>query len=130
MRQRATQCLGKEQLPGKSQSRFCSPTSRWPGQRVRWHEEQENGKLIQTSNSGVCAPFESVFRSHENVKAWLESSPNPEFEDLDDDSAWPSSFQSLGSSPAESVDHLSCSTRFGKVNPPGHARVSLIRFFS
>lgn len=134
IRQRATQCLGK-QLPDKTHNQLCSPTSRWPGSHgVVWHEEQENSKLIQTSSSRAPVASERIFRARETVKAWLESSPTSVFEDLDNESACPSSFESFSSSPAGSVDHLSYTTRFqktspGKVNPPGHARVNLIRIF-
>lgn len=129
MRQRATQCLGK-QLPDKPHSRPCNSTSRWSGHHVRWHEEQESSKLIRTSSSPVVVASERVFRSRETVKAWLESSPTSVLEDLDDESACPSSFESSNSSPVGSVDHLSCTTRFQnpipKSNPPGHARVSIM----
>jgi hypothetical protein len=113
MRQKATQRLGKH---------------------LRWHE-QESSKLIQTSSSPASVASERMFRSRETVKAWLESSPTSVLEDLDDESASPSSLESFNSSPAISdVDHLSYTTRFqnptSKNNPPGPARVSIILIFS
>lgn len=121
IRQRATQCLGKH-IPDKTNNRLCSPSSRWPGLRARWHEEQENSKLIQTSVTS-----ERIFRSRETVKAWLESSPSSVIDNGEEESAYSSSFDSFSSSPAGSVDHLSDTSGFqktspGKVNSPGHTR--------
>lgn len=134
MRQKATQRLGK-QLSDQPHGRPCNSTSRWLGHHVRWHEEQESSKLIQTSSSPVSVASERMFRSRETVKAWLESSPTSVLEDLDDESASPSSLESFNSSPAVSdVDRLSYTARFqnptSKNIPPGPARVSIILIFS
>ena len=129
VRQRVTQCLG-EQFSEKPHSRPCNPTSRWLGHRICWHEEQESSELIQKTRSSAPVVSERIFRSRETVKAWLESSPIFVLEDLDDESACPSSFESFTSSPALSVDHLSFTARFQnpapKVNLPAHARVRII----
>ncbi|KAG0591400.1 hypothetical protein KC19_1G172800 [Ceratodon purpureus] len=129
VRHKATQCLGK-QLPDKPHSRPCNSTSRWPGRpHLRWHEERESSKLIQTGSSPASVATvvsERMYRSRETVKAWLESSPTSVLEDLDDESASPSSLDSFASSPVGSVEHLSYTTRFpnpaSRTNPPGHTR--------
>lgn len=126
MRQKATQRLGK-QLSDQPHGRPCNSTTRWLGHHVRWHEEQESSKLIQTSSNPASVASERMFRSRETVKAWLESSRTSVLEDLDDESASPSSLESFNSSPAVSdVDHLSYTSRFqnptSKNNPPGPAR--------
>lgn len=126
MRERAAQRLGKH-LPDKSNGRLRLPSSRWAGSRARWHEDQEDGNLIQSCGNRSSVASEHIFRSRETVKAWLESSPTSVIENLEDESACSSSYESFSSSPAGSVEHFSGTSRFlksspGKVNSPGHTR--------
>lgn len=112
---RATQCLGK-QLPDKPHNRASNHANRSLGKYVRWHEEQESGKSIQSSGCAVpSVTSERMYRSRETVKAWLEqTSPISVLDDPDDESP-PSSFESFHSSPSGS-DHLSCTSRFQTSN--------------
>jgi hypothetical protein len=108
IRQRSTQCLGKQVSEKTQSSRLCSPLSRWP--RQRFHEE--NNKLVSNRVAS-----ERVFRSRETVKAWLESSPSSVVVDVEENSECSSSFESFNSSPARSVDHCSYTTRSQKTSP-------------
>ncbi|KAG0578613.1 hypothetical protein KC19_4G036700 [Ceratodon purpureus] len=129
---RATQCLGK--LPEKPRSRGPSqPTSPlWPGYHTRWHDsEQETSKLIHAASPVASVTSERVYRSHETVKAWLDSSPTSVLDDQNDDESVPSSFESLSSSPLGSPRYRSHSTsRFfsssSELNQPAHVRVRAI----
>lgn len=110
IRQRSTQCLGKQVSEKTHSSRLCSPLSRWP--RQRFHDE--NSKLV--SRNRVAS--ERVFRSRETVKAWLDSSPSSVVVDVEENnSECSSSFESFNSSPARSVDHCSYTTRSEKTSP-------------
>lgn len=108
IRQRSTQCLGKQVSEKTQSSRLCSPLRRWP--RKRFHEE--NNKLVRNRVAS-----ERVFRSRETVKAWLESSPSSVVVDVEENSECSSSFESFNSSPARSVDHCSYTTRSQKTSP-------------
>ena len=129
---RATQCLGK--LPEKPRSRGPSqPTSPlWPGYHTRWHDsEQETSKLIHAASPVASVTSERVYRSHETVKAWLDSSPTSVLDDQNDDESVPSSFESLSSSPLGSPRYRSHSTsRFfsssSELNQPAHVRVRIL----
>lgn len=116
IRQRSSQCFGKQVSEKTHSSRLCSPLSRWPRQRF----DEENNKLI--SRNRVAS--ERVFRSHETVKAWLDSSPSSVVVDVEENnSECTSSFESFNSSPARSVDHCSYTTRSQKTSP---GKVSLL----
>ena len=132
---RATQCLGK--LPDKPRSRglsqpTSSPTSPlWPGNRMLWHDsDQESSKLIHAT-SPVAS--ERLSRSRETVKAWLDSSPTSVLDDQNDDESAPSSLESLHSSPTGSPRHRSYTTsRYfsssSEIGQPAHVRVHILAF--